>query len=122
MHPQRPGPDPVIHAHHDVWDPATRDHSWLTDPGGGGQDLRPDVRTRQSSIDNGGRAALCEIALDAFGPDRLMFGSDWPVCLPAAGYAQGVAAARELTAERSEAERAAVFAGAARRAYRLDVQ
>jgi L-fuconolactonase len=27
-----------------------------------------------------------KIALDVFGPDRLMFGSDWPVCLLAAGY------------------------------------
>jgi L-fuconolactonase len=62
-----------------------------------------------------------EIALDAFSPDRLMFGSDWPVCLPAAGYARVVAVARELTIELSEAERAAVFAGTARRAYRLEL-
>jgi L-fuconolactonase len=62
-----------------------------------------------------------EIALDAFSPDRLMFGSDWPVCLPAASYAQVVDAARELTAELSETERAAVFAGTARRAYRLEL-
>jgi L-fuconolactonase len=62
-----------------------------------------------------------EIALDAFGPDRLMFGSDWPVCLPAASYAEVVAAARELTAELSEAERAAVFAGTAQRTYRLEL-
>jgi L-fuconolactonase len=60
-----------------------------------------------------------EIAVDAFGPDRLMFGSDWPVCLPAASYAQVVTAARALTAELSETEQAAVFAGTARRAYRL---
>jgi L-fuconolactonase len=29
-----------------------------------------------------------EVVLDAFGPERLMFGSDWPVCLLAADYAQ----------------------------------
>ena len=29
-----------------------------------------------------------DIVFDAFGPDRLMFGSDWPVCLCAASYAQ----------------------------------
>ena len=29
-----------------------------------------------------------EVALDAFGPRRLMFGSDWPVCLVACGYGQ----------------------------------
>ena len=27
-----------------------------------------------------------EVVLDAFGPDRLMYGSDWPVCLLAASY------------------------------------
>ena len=60
-----------------------------------------------------------EVALDAFGPDRLMFGSDWPVCLLAAGsYGEVVDAARELTAGLSEAERAEVFAGTARRWYR----
>ena len=34
-----------------------------------------------------------EVVLDAFGPERLMFGSDWPVCLLAAPYAAVVAAA-----------------------------
>jgi len=29
-----------------------------------------------------------DVVLDAFGPDRLMFGSDWPVCLLAASYGQ----------------------------------
>lgn len=29
-----------------------------------------------------------EVVLDAFGPERLMYGSDWPVCLLAAGYDQ----------------------------------
>ena len=29
-----------------------------------------------------------DIALEAFGPQRLMFGSDWPVCLLACGYAR----------------------------------
>ncbi|MEO6084240.1 MAG: amidohydrolase family protein [Umezawaea sp.] len=46
-----------------------------------------------------------EVVLDAFGPERLMFGSDWPVCLLAAEYADVVAAARELTGELSDAER-----------------
>jgi L-fuconolactonase len=59
------------------------------------------------------------IALDAFGPDRLMFGSDWPVCLLAASYDDVAEAARELTAQLSEDERAQVFGGVAARAYRL---
>jgi L-fuconolactonase len=57
--------------------------------------------------------------LDAFGPSRVMFGSDWPVCLLAASYADVVSAARELTAGLNQAEQAQVFGGTAARAYRL---
>lgn len=60
-----------------------------------------------------------EVALECFGADRLMYGSDWPVCTLAAGYDQVLAAARELTGSLSPAERAAVFAGTATRIYRL---
>jgi L-fuconolactonase len=60
-----------------------------------------------------------ETVLEAFGPERVMFGSDWPVCLLAAGYDQVVSAADELCAGLSESERAEVFAGTARRAYKL---
>ena len=31
-------------------------------------------------------AAYVEFALETFGPERLLFGSDWPVCLLAASY------------------------------------
>jgi L-fuconolactonase len=55
--------------------------------------------------------------LGAFGADRVMFGSDWPVCLLAGGYDQILAAARELTAHLSAAEQAAVFGGSAARWY-----
>ncbi|MEV0389149.1 amidohydrolase family protein [Nonomuraea sp. NPDC050643] len=60
-----------------------------------------------------------EVVLEAFGPERVMFGSDWPVCLLAAEYEQVTGAADELCAGLSEGERADVFAGTARRAYRL---
>lgn len=60
-----------------------------------------------------------EVALAAFGPERLMFGSDWPVCLAAASYADVLGAAEELTRELTAAERAAVFGGTARRVYGL---
>jgi L-fuconolactonase len=60
-----------------------------------------------------------EIALGAFGPDRLMFGSDWPVCTIGSSYPNVHAAARALTGELSPAERAAIFSGTARRTYRL---
>jgi L-fuconolactonase len=60
-----------------------------------------------------------DVVLDAFGPDRLMFGSDWPVCTLAAPYDRVMAAAEELTGQLSETERAAVFGDTARRVYGL---
>ncbi|WP_367047160.1 amidohydrolase family protein [Streptomyces sp. Je 1-332] len=60
-----------------------------------------------------------DTVLDAFGPDRLMFGSDWPVCTLAATYAEVVDSARQLTDSLGDSERAAVFAGTATRVYGL---
>jgi L-fuconolactonase len=60
-----------------------------------------------------------EVVLEAFGPDRLMFGSDWPVCLLAASYEQVVATARELVADLSDAERERIFGGTATEVYGL---
>ena len=60
-----------------------------------------------------------EVALDAFGPARMMFGSDWPVCTLAASYPDVLAAAHDLTAGLTPAERQAVFAGTATSVYGL---
>ena len=60
-----------------------------------------------------------EIAMAGFGPDRLMFGSDWPVSTMHVGYAGVCTAARALTAGLSHAEKSAIFSGTARRIYRL---
>ena len=57
------------------------------------------------------------VVLDAFGPERVMFGSDWPVCLLAAPYDRVVEAATKLTARLTAAERDAVFTGTAARVY-----
>jgi L-fuconolactonase len=58
--------------------------------------------------------------LDSFGPDRLMFGSDWPVCLLAASYAHVFGLARELlTGRLTQSELDAVFGANAIRPYRL---
>jgi len=54
-----------------------------------------------------------------FGDERLLFGSDWPVCLLAADYGTVVATARELMADRPPAALAAIFGGNASRIYRL---
>ena len=60
-----------------------------------------------------------QMALAAFGPDRLMFGSDWPVCELAATYEQVYNALLEALGPVSESERAAIFGGTAARFYGL---
>jgi L-fuconolactonase len=57
--------------------------------------------------------------LGAFGSDRLLFGSDWPVCLLGGGYDPTIDAMEALTAGLSSAERAAVFGETATRVYGL---
>jgi L-fuconolactonase len=49
-----------------------------------------------------------------FGPDRCMFGSDWPVCLLAASYPQVIDAMQQITGFDAE-----IFGGTAQRVYRL---
>jgi predicted TIM-barrel fold metal-dependent hydrolase len=58
-------------------------------------------------------------ALDVFGPDRLMFGSDWPVCLLATSYQRWVQVVAELLEDLDAADRAAIWRQTARRCYRL---
>ena len=60
-------------------------------------------------------------AAEVFGPDRLLFGSDWPVCLLAAGYAEVVEATVEALdgAGLGPAERDGVLGANAHRLYRL---
>jgi L-fuconolactonase len=60
-----------------------------------------------------------DTVLEAFGPDRTMFGSDWPVCTLAATYGQVVRSAEELTSGLDGSERRSVFAGTAGRVYRV---
>ena len=48
-----------------------------------------------------------------------MFGSDWPVCLLAASYADVTSAAQELIAALTPEEQALVFGGTAARVYGL---
>ncbi|MGH9066696.1 MAG: amidohydrolase family protein, partial [Acidimicrobiales bacterium] len=56
-------------------------------------------------------------ALEAFGPDRVMWGSDWPVCLEAAEHAEVVGLAEDLLAGLAADEQEAVWAGTARAFY-----
>jgi predicted TIM-barrel fold metal-dependent hydrolase len=61
-----------------------------------------------------------EVLLAAFGPDRLMFGSDWPVCVLAGGWNRWAATVEELLTGCSAAETEAVLAGTATTFYGLD--
>ena len=60
-----------------------------------------------------------EVVLEAFGPERLIWASDWPHCLRAATWARVLEAALELTAGLSEAERDLIFHDNAKEFYRL---
>ena len=60
-----------------------------------------------------------DVAVEAFGPTRLMAGSDWPVCLLATTYAQWFELLRSYFASFSEPERAAIFGGTAIEVYGL---
>ena len=56
---------------------------------------------------------------EAFGPARLMYGSDWPVCLLAASYPRVYDLAADYCARLSSGEQELVFGGTAQRFYRL---
>jgi len=62
-----------------------------------------------------------DLALEVFGPDRCLFGSDWPVCRVAGGYARWLDALTLCLSSRSETERRRVFAETAIELYNLDV-
>jgi L-fuconolactonase len=71
--------------------------SWSVD------DLRPYVRE----------------ALEVFGPERLMFGSDWPVCLLASSYGKWLSTLNSILPPDARAE---VFGGTAVRTYHLALE
>ena len=64
-------------------------------------------------------APYADTVLEAFGPGRLMFGSDWPVCTLVASYAEVADIAGQLAEKLSESEREEIFAGTATRVYDL---
>ena len=60
-----------------------------------------------------------DLCVDAFGPKRLIVGSDWPVCTLASSYGRWWKMLDEYFAAYSESERAWIFAEGARQAYKL---
>jgi L-fuconolactonase len=88
---------------------------------------RPNVIAKLSGLDTAAgpgwtpdelRPAV-DVALEAFGPGRLMFGSDWPVCRLVSTYGQVVEAAMSLVGDLSTSEQAAILGGTAARIYRI---
>jgi predicted TIM-barrel fold metal-dependent hydrolase len=72
-------------------------------PEGGAEDLAPAVNH----------------CLDAFGPDRVVFGGDWPVCLLGATYQKWVQMLRQVIVSRSHAHQMQLWSGNALRLYGL---
>lgn len=61
-----------------------------------------------------------DVALDAFGPERLMIGSDWPVCTLSGEYGSTMDIVMEYVEQLTSAESAAVLGGCCARVYGLD--
>ncbi|MBB6431140.1 amidohydrolase family protein [Algisphaera agarilytica] len=61
-----------------------------------------------------------DTALDAFGPKRLMFGSDWPVCLVGVEYPDWLSTVKTLADGLSESEQADFYGNTVLKAYRID--
>ncbi|WP_434426373.1 amidohydrolase family protein [Nannocystis pusilla] len=60
-----------------------------------------------------------DLVLEAFGPRRLMFGSDWPMCLLSCEYRKWTETVQALTAALSPDERAWLWCQTAQHAYRV---
>ena len=60
-----------------------------------------------------------EIALELFGPKRLLFGSDWPVCLAAAQYKEVLGVIESFADQLSPQEKDALFGGTAQEFYKI---
>ena len=63
-----------------------------------------------------------DVAFESFGPERLMIGSDWPVCLVAASYTRAVQVVEDYVCRFSPELQAAVLGGNAARFWRLKSQ
>ena len=59
------------------------------------------------------------VVLEAFGPDRLMIGSDWPVCLVAGSYGSVMNVVVDFIEPLSNDEQARILGGTCCEVYRL---
>lgn len=65
--------------------------------------------------------AYLDVALEAFGPEKLMLGSDWPVCKLAAGYEEVMEVFDRYLEQFSEEEKAMIYGQNAIDFYKLEV-
>ena len=87
----------------------------------------PTVRAKISGLDTaagpgwtvGELRPAFDLALEAFGPDRLLFGSDWPVCRLVSSYGDVVRATQQLIEGLSADEQARIMGGTAAEVYAL---
>jgi L-fuconolactonase len=63
-----------------------------------------------------------DVAFESFGPDRLMIGSDWPVCLVAASYGKTVAIVKNYLVQKYPECQDRVLGGNAQRFWRLEAR
>ena len=74
-------------------------------------------RDAAGALDVAGIHRHLDAVLALFGADRLLFGSDWPVCQLAASFDEVLALARDWAAPLPASQRAAIFGGNARTLY-----
>jgi L-fuconolactonase len=67
-------------------------------------------------------APYVEVALDAFGVGRLMYGSDWPVCTLAGSYGQVIGALRTVLGSIDAGVEARLFGGSAAEFYGIEIE
>jgi len=78
------------------------------------------TEVRDATWSSEGLRPYLELALEAFGPARLMFGSDWPVVRLRAEYGEWVRVVEAATVGWSDAERDAFWSRNATRVYNLE--
>ena len=64
-------------------------------------------------------APVVNHCLDTFGPDRVVFGGDWPICLKRAALREWIDALAQIVSSRPKDEQAKLWAENARKFYRL---
>lgn len=78
-----------------------------------------EVRADQWSVDL--LRPYWDVVLEAFGPERLMYGSDWPVCLLRSDYSRWVETVETLASELSPSEQEQFWGGTAQQWYKLSI-